>query len=89
MMSEETNDQIEQRRANIRALETAGREPFPTAWTPTHVTSDVARSYEEQHGDAREPDSPVRVSIAGRMTASLAARQFVNECAGHGSGDVA
>jgi len=69
MMSEETNDQIEQRRANIRALETAGREPFPTAWTPTHVTSDVARSYEEQHGDAREPDSPVRVSIAGRMTA--------------------
>ena len=27
--------------------------------------------------------------VAGRMTASLAARQFVNECAGHGSGDVA
>ena len=26
--------------------------------------------------------------VAGRMTASLAARQFVNECAGHGSGDV-
>ena len=27
--------------------------------------------------------------VAGRMTASLAARQFINECAGHGSGDVA
>lgn len=27
--------------------------------------------------------------VAGRMTASLAARRFVNECAGHGSGDVA
>ena len=27
--------------------------------------------------------------VAGRMTASLAARQFVNECAGHASGDVA
>ena len=26
--------------------------------------------------------------VAGRMTASLAARQFVNECAGHSSGDV-
>ena len=27
--------------------------------------------------------------VAGRMTAGLAAREFVNECAGHGSGDVA
>ena len=27
--------------------------------------------------------------VTGRMTASLAARQFINECAGHGSGDVA
>ena len=68
-MNEETNDQIEQRRANIQALEEAGREPFPHAWTPTHVTSEVIRAYEEQHGEAREPEPPVRVSIAGRMTA--------------------